>query len=226
MSRPTLLLFGSAGSGKGTQGELLEEQFGYHRVEAGALIRAKGQEDSDIGRKFKEIHDTGRFVTDEMITGLIAEHLKTVPAKTPLLIDAYPLSLGQAAMLLDVLKDSGRDPSQLLALWIKVGPEEAKRRLLNRSQCGTCKNVYMNRDVKKCMQCGGDVQPRAYDYPEAIDKRLAHFAETIMIVIQHYQTQGKLIEINGEQPVTHVFDTIRRALQPYMRPEAEHYDSD
>lgn len=220
------MLFGSAGSGKGTQGELLEEQFGYHRVEAGALIRAKGEEDSEAGKKFKAIHDAGGFVTDDMITQLMSEHIKTVPIKEPLLIDAYPVSLGQAAMLEDLLKEHGRDPSLVLAVWLNVPPQEAKHRLMNRSQCQKCQTIFMKRDVKRCPHCGGEVKVRKYDYPESIDKRLNRFAEQIMAVVQHYKTQGKLIEINGNQPVTHVFEDIRRVLQPYMRPEEEHYDSD
>lgn len=226
MSRPTLLLFGSAGSGKGTQGELLEEQYGYHRVEAGALIRAKGREESELGREVKRIHDTGQYVSDDLITQLIDEHLKTVPVSTPLLFDAYPVSLGQAEQLKSLLASHSRDPQNVLGIWIRVSPEAAKQRLLNRSQCIACKTVYNSRDVQRCTNCGGEVKPRDYDHPDAIDRRLKRFAEVIMTVVKQYQAQGRLLEINGEQPVTHVFEAIRRALKPYMNPEEEHYDSD
>ena len=50
-----LILVGIQGSGKGTQGKILAEQFGYKIFETGGELRAIAKEDSDLGRKVKEI---------------------------------------------------------------------------------------------------------------------------------------------------------------------------
>jgi adenylate kinase len=216
MQRPTIIIMGSAGSGKGTQSELLEEQLGYHIVEAGAIFRAKSKEDSELGRKVKEIHDTGKHASDELITELMADHMKDLTSGEALLIDGYPRTLGQAERLPGLLRDSGFDPDKYVAVWIQVDRKEAERRLLNRSQCTVCKTVFMNRDLKRCPHCNGEVKPRDYDKPEAITHRLDFFEKETMPAIKKYEEEGRLITVNGEQEVAHVFSEIKEKLKPFM----------
>lgn len=220
MAFPVLVLLGSAGSGKGTQASLLQEQFGYHKVEAGALFRAKAQEDSPLGRRVKEINDSGGFSPDDLIAELIDEELGRLPKDEPLLIDNYPATVGQAKLLEQSLMDGGR-PADVFAIWVKVGREEARRRLMNRSQCLVCKTVFMNRNIKACPHCGGEVKVRTYDTPEAIDRRLDHFWETTVELLDYYRSAGRLIEVDGEQPVAHVFDALKAALAPHMPEQDE-----
>jgi adenylate kinase len=186
MTFPVLVILGSAGSGKGTQASLLQEQFGYHKVEAGALFRAKAQEDSPLGRRVKEINDSGGFSPDDLIAELINEELNRLSGE-PLLIDNYPATLGQATRLEESLEQIGR-PSEVVAIWVRVSREEAKRRLLNRSQCLVCKTVFMTREIKLCPHCGGEVRVRTYDTPESIDRRLDHFWETTVDLLDYYRT--------------------------------------
>ncbi len=213
MQRPTLILMGSAGSGKGTQSELLQEQLGYHVVEAGAIFRKTAQMDTPIGRKVKEINDSGGHASDELITELMTGYIKEVPKEEPLLIDGYPRTVGQADMLKDLLAQAERDPEQHLAVWIRVSRQEAERRLLNRSQCTVCKTIFMRRDIETCPHCNGEVKPRDYDRPEAIAKRLDFYEEQTMPMIDQYREQGRLLEINGEQEVAHVFEEIKKKLK-------------
>ena len=211
---------GSAGSGKGTQSELLEEQLGYHTVEAGGIFRKKAKEDSALGRKVKEINDSGKHANDELITELMKDYILSVPSEEPLLLDGYPRTIGQYEMLHDLLKEGGREPENGLAIWINVSREEAERRLLNRSQCSVCKTVFMSREVETCPHCGGEVNPRAYDKPESIKPRLDFFENEVMPVIEKYRGKGRLIEVDGMQEIAHVFDQIKNKLKPYMK-EAE-----
>ncbi|MBI4122163.1 MAG: nucleoside monophosphate kinase, partial [Parcubacteria group bacterium] len=193
---PTLVLLGSAGSGKGTQADLLIEQFGYYKVEAGALFRAKATEDSALGRQVKEINDRGGFAPDDLIADLIDEAVLALPHSQPLLFDNYPVSIGQARRLEATLKTTGRS-QDVIAAWIRVEKEEARRRLLNRSQCLQCKTVFMSREQQLCPKCGGEVKPRTYDTPVAIDNRLKHFWDKIISVLDYYRAAGRLVEVNG-----------------------------
>lgn len=221
MNRPTLVITGSAGSGKGTQSDLLEEQLGYHKVEAGAVFRKVAAEDSELGRKVKAINDAGKHASDELITELIADYVQSVPQEEPLLIDGYPRTTGQKQMLSDLLTNSQRDADNVIAIWIRVEREEAERRLLNRTQCSVCKTVFMTRDIETCPHCGGEVKPRAYDQPEAIKERLDFFEEEVKPVIEEYRSEGKLIEVNGMQEVAHVFDEIKTKLEALSSSEQE-----
>lgn len=213
MEKPTIVIIGSAGSGKGTQAELIKENLGYDLVEAGAIFRDKAQEDSELGRRVKQIYESGAHAPDEMITELIRDDIFSVPADEPLLIDGYPRTLGQADMLKDMLKDTGRDPDNLLVVWVKVSKEEMENRLLKRSRCVLCRTVFMSRDLEKCPHCGGRVEPRAYDKPEAIEKRWNFFQEEVIPVIDKYKQEGKLVEIDGGQEIAAVFEDIKNKLK-------------
>ncbi|MBD3157141.1 AAA family ATPase, partial [Candidatus Peregrinibacteria bacterium] len=57
-----IILFGIQGSGKGTQGKLLKQRYNTAYFETGAELRRLASEDSDLGRKVKEIIEAGRLV--------------------------------------------------------------------------------------------------------------------------------------------------------------------
>lgn len=221
MARPTIIIMGSAGSGKGTQSALLEEQLGYHIVEAGAIFRQTAKLDTPLGKKVKEIHDSGGHADDALITELMHNYMKDLVSGEALLIDGYPRTAGQAERLPELLHSTGYDSETFVAIWIKVSREEAEKRLLNRSQCTVCKTVYMNRDLDRCPHCNGEVKPRAYDQPEAIAKRLDFFEEETMQAIKQYEHEERLIEVNGEQEVAHVFEELKTKLQPYLNDSNE-----
>ena len=208
---------GSAGSGKGTQADLFVEQFGYHKVEAGAVFRKVAKVDSPLGRKVKEINDAGKHASDDLMKDLMKDYISSVSKEHALLIDGYPRTVGQKKDLEELLTKNGRDVNQILAVWIKVDRKEAQRRLLNRAQCTVCRTVFMNRDTKACPHCGGEVKPREYDKPEAIKHRLDFFTEKTVPAIKAYQAEDKLLKVNGMQEVAHVFKEIQKKLEPHLK---------
>ncbi len=71
-----LILLGPPGSGKGTQGERLREDFRLPYYATGDILRAAVKEGTEVGRKAKEYMDRGDLVPDEVIIGVIAERLQ------------------------------------------------------------------------------------------------------------------------------------------------------
>lgn len=217
MAKPTLLLMGSAGSGKGTQGGTIASAFGYVHAETGALIRATAQQDTELGRRVKESDDKGKHASDELITELLMTYLKSLPFGQPLLLDGYPRTLRQADMLTDVLREVGRDADGLKVVWINVSPEVARERLLQRAVCSSCKKVFPSRDITKCDVCSGSVAPRPYDNGDAINERLKFFETQTRPVIERYRQEGRLIEVNGEQPIQDVSEELLKLLGAHIK---------
>ncbi|MBI4122164.1 MAG: nucleoside monophosphate kinase [Parcubacteria group bacterium] len=212
VKKPLIMLIGAAGSGKGTLAQMLYERYGYERVAPGETVRAKSLEDSPLGRQLKEINEKGGHADDKLVTDLLAECLRAIPADKPLVFDGYPRTVGQYDLIKGLLAASGRGQERVVAVWIKVGLEEAKRRLLNRSQCQVCKTNFSTRELRSCPKCGGPMLIRHDDTPEAIAKRLAFFVGTTMEVIERYKTEGVLFEINGEQAADKVFADLAAAV--------------
>ncbi len=75
MPELNLILLGPPGSGKGTQGERLQEDFRLPYYATGDILRAAVKEGTEVGKQAKEYMDRGDLVPDEVIIDVIAERL-------------------------------------------------------------------------------------------------------------------------------------------------------
>ena len=72
MSELNLVLVGPPGSGKGTQGERLQEDLRLPYYATGDILRAAVRDGTDLGKQAREYMDRGDLVPDEVMVGLIA----------------------------------------------------------------------------------------------------------------------------------------------------------
>ena len=121
-----ILLMGIAGSGKGTQAQLLAEKKGYHIVTMGDVVRARVS-DEQRARMLR-----GDLVTDDEIIQLLDEELRALPDQDNVLLDGFPRSIPQAEWLLEQAK-SGRVRIQDV-IHLVASREAVKARLLDRAR--------------------------------------------------------------------------------------------
>ena len=76
MPELNLVLLGPPGSGKGTQGERLNEDLRLPYYATGDILRAAVREETELGRTAKEYMDRGDLVPDEVIVGVIADRIE------------------------------------------------------------------------------------------------------------------------------------------------------
>jgi adenylate kinase len=100
-----LLLIGLPGSGKSTQGKILEALPGIHYWKAGDVLRAIDPA-SDIGRTVHRHISRGSLIPDELAVSLCLEDLQARvmigtyhPATELLVLDGIPRTVGQASLL-------------------------------------------------------------------------------------------------------------------------------
>ena len=210
LSQLALLVFGPAGSGKGTQVALLEEKLPLVKIEAGAIVRERIKQGDKLGKEIEEITKSGQRLSDELITRLIEEAINHVPEDAPIVLDGYPRSPGQAVLAEEMLQRLGR--TILVSLWIRVSDDEARRRLLKRSVCQKG-HVFIGRDIKVCPQDGTVVSPRYDDTEEAILNRLKWYHDEIVPAIDYFKDKSIFLEINGEQSIEAVHQEIIHKLQ-------------
>jgi adenylate kinase len=94
-----LILLGPPGSGKGTQGERLQEDLELPYYATGDILRAAVREGTEIGLEAKEYMDRGDLVPDEVIIGVIAERIADPEASRGFILDGFPRTLPQAEAL-------------------------------------------------------------------------------------------------------------------------------
>src|SRR3954465_3363413 len=126
MPELNLILLGPPGSGKGTQGERLQEDFRLPYYATGDILRTAVKEGTEIGKQAKEFMDRGDLVPDEVIIGVIAERLQQDEAADGFILDGFPRTVPQAEALGQKMKELKREMTA--ALLIAVPEDEVGAR--------------------------------------------------------------------------------------------------
>jgi adenylate kinase len=215
MSELNLVLLGPPGSGKGTQGERLQQDFDLPYYATGDILRAAVREQTELGKSAKEYMDRGDLVPDEVIIGVIAERVQGAEAAGGFILDGFPRTVPQAEALDKELAKLGRKVSA--ALLIDVPDEEVQRRLGGRRQCienGHVFHVDFNPPKKPdvCDIDGSRLEIRDDDKPEVIAKRLETYHSKTKPLVSYYEQQGLLQAVHGERPPEEVGERIRALL--------------
>ena len=133
MSELNLVLLGPPGSGKGTQGERLQEDLRLPYYATGDILRAAVRDGTDLGKQARDYMDRGDLVPDEVMVGLIAERVSSADAADGFILDGFPRTMAQAEALDGKLSELGRALTAVVL--IEVPEEEVVRRLSGRRVC-------------------------------------------------------------------------------------------
>ena len=200
MSELNLVLLGPPGSGKGTQGERLQQDFRLPYYATGDIIRAAIRDGTELGRKAKEYSDRGDLAPDELVIEIIVERLNAPEAADGFILDGFPRTTRQAEALDEELDRLGRELT--VALLIDVSDDEVVRRLGGRRTCVKEGHVFhvefdppKNPDV--CDIDGSRLVVRDDDEPEVIRNRLDQYHAKTEPVVSYYEDKGLLRRIDG-----------------------------
>jgi adenylate kinase len=214
MSELNLILLGPPGSGKGTQGERLQEDLDLPYWATGDILRGAVREGTEIGREAKEYMDRGDLVPDEVMVGVIAERIDSKEAEDGFILDGFPRTQVQAEALNEKLDELGRSISAVIL--INVGEEEVVRRLGGRRTCPNGHVYHLDFDPPAnegvCDVCGAPLEIRDDDKPEVIRHRLEQYQEKTAPLIGFYEDDGVLMRVDGDQDAEEVTDEIRGVL--------------
>ena len=93
-----IILFGLAGSGKGTQGKALSEIFGWRWLSVGDAIRSTGE--------YSDIIDKGGLIPDEDVIKLMDKQIEKAEAEGfDVILDGYPRTKEQAEYIVSHMAD-------------------------------------------------------------------------------------------------------------------------
>jgi len=180
-----LILFGAPGSGKGTQSEKLVEKYGLVHLSTGDLLRAEIARKTPLGVEAKKLIDKGQLVPDEMVVGIIDNHLEENKEAKGFLFDGFPRTVNQAKSLerLLFLKKTAIDNVLLL----NVDDDELVERILNR----------------------GKTSGRADDTDEEIvRKRFSIYHRETEPVANYYKEKKMLTVVKGSGTIDETFDAL------------------
>src|ERR1700761_6311944 len=215
MPELNLVLLGPPGSGKGTQGERLNEDLRLPYYATGDILRGAVRDETKLGKIAKEYMDEGDLVPDEVIVGVIAERIDSEEARDGFILDGFPRTTPQAEALDAKLAELGRAVGAVLL--IDVTNDEVVRRLGGRRTCeanGHVFHVDFNppKEEGVCDIDGSPLVVRDDDEPEVIGNRLATYHEKTEPLVDYYDRRSVLRRIAGEESPEQVEAEIRRTL--------------
>ena len=223
MSELNLVLLGPPGSGKGTQGERLQEDFRLPYYATGDILRAAVREGTELGAQAKEYMDRGDLVPDEVMVGLIADRISRAEAADGFILDGFPRTTRQAEALDAKMEELGRGLTA--AILMEVSDDEVVRRLGGRRTCIKEGHIFhVEFDPPKnegvCDICGAPLEIRDDDKPEVVRRRLDQYHEKTEPLISHYEGRGILRRVDGSLAPDEVNGRIR-AMLATLRMEEE-----
>jgi adenylate kinase len=210
-----LILLGPPGSGKGTQGERLQEDFRLPYYATGDILRAAVRNGTELGAEAKQYMDRGDLVPDEVMVGLIAERVGSDEAVDGFVLDGFPRTIAQGEALDEKLSELGRELTA--AVLIDVPDEEVVRRLSGRRVCVKEGHIFhLEFDPPKnegvCDMDGSRLEIRDDDKPEVVRHRLSTYHEKTEPLVAYYEDRSLLRRVDGEPSPEEVSDRIRAML--------------
>ena len=206
-----LILLGAPGAGKGTQAELLIEKLGIPSISTGNMLREAMKNGTELGKKAKQYMDEGALVPDDLILGIVAERVAQSDCAKGFILDGVPRTLAQA----EALDAKGVRIDHVVS--IEVDDEVIEGRMTGRrvcSKCGASYHIEANPPKTEgvCDLCAGELVIRKDDAPETVRKRLAIYHESTEVLKSYYEKQGKLLLIEGNQPIDAANEQILTAI--------------
>lgn len=203
-----ILLLGPQASGKGTQGRLLGDKFGFEYLSAGDILREIAKTDA----KVKEMLAAGMFFPDEMTFGFITNYLEEKRTFDQLIIDGFPRGVKQYEMMKDWLKQKGTKID--ICINLIISEEETIRRLSARRLDPETGKIYnlitdppgIGVDQSKLIQ-------REDDKPEAIKKRLGWSKTITGPLIDLLKKEIEVFDIDGERSIDSIQSDLAKIVK-------------
>ena len=209
-----VVLFGSPGSGKGTQANLLKNCLKVPHISTGDMLRSHIREGNALGVRVAATMQKGALVRDAVVNDLVERRLAEPDAQAGFILDGYPRTREQAEHLLGWL-DSRGIPE--LVIHLIVDYNVIVTRLTGRRQCprcGTLYNIVSNppRVAGVCDLDGQALVIRDDDRESVIRQRLAEYELQSRPLIEFFRVKGRrLFEIDAsdQTPEALLFQVCR-----------------
>ena len=211
-----MIIMGPPGAGKGTQSEKILKYLNVPHISTGDMFREAIANKTELGKLAESYIQAGALVPDEVTIGLVKERLSCPDCKNGYLLDGFPRTLKQAEALKALTKEISREVN--IVINIACDYSILTKRISGRRVCSKCGNSY-HVETKKpsidgiCDSCGGELIQRKDDTVEALKVRLDAYENQTKPLLEFYQKENLLKEVNGLQSIDDVFEDIKRILE-------------
>jgi len=212
------LFAGPAGSGKGTQGKILQKRLNIPHISTGEMFRRLSREDNEKGIRIKGYMDRGEIIPPDLAFEAVKTELSSMRYRLGFILDGYPKDLESMDFLLSVLGDIDMKIDTVFYFDMAYELNQMVRNSTcvpkgDRIASETCLNVLAERLCKRllckscelnyhpihsppkientCNACGNELVYRSDDQDmQTVKKRVQVFQTSTMPVITELEKRG------------------------------------
>lgn len=213
---PYIVLLGPPGVGKGTQAKIIAEKTGLPHISSGDLFRENMKRQTKLGQRIQAYIDRGELVPDDVTIAMVRERLARPDCAAGAILDGFPRTPAQARALRELLAKRGADVT--VVPFLNAAAEVLVERISGRLTCRAGGHVFHARFNPPrrpgiCDMDGSELFQREDDKAETVSRRIRIYMEQTSPLIDHYRGEGKLIEIDGTQPIEGVTQAIEALIE-------------
>ena len=213
-----IILLAPPAAGKGTQCEILVEKYNLTQISTGNLLRDIAKEETELGKKVKEVLTSGDLVNDELVYQIVENYLDNNENQHGYIFDGFPRTESQAKRLDTILKDRNKKIDYVF--FLDTEKEILRNRVLGRRTCKQCGRIYnANIDILKpkkdliCDNCGGELYIRDEDNLQSFEVRYNTYIDKIQPLIDYYKQQNLLYKIDSSHSKENTFEQIQTIIK-------------
>jgi adenylate kinase len=206
---------GAPGAGKGTQARLLQERLGLPQISTGDMFRALKEAGTPLAQEVRAIMEAGQLVPDDLTIRVVRERTGREDCKHGYILDGFPRTPAQAAMLEKLAVEQG---NRIQAVLVDVPLELLEKRMIGRRSCPVCNEIYniYFKPPKTDNVC--DLHPdtqlthRADDNPETVKARLNTYEEQTRPLLDYYAAENRLHRVGGTGEPEAIYAEIEKKV--------------
>jgi adenylate kinase len=204
------VIMGPQGSGKGTQAKRLRDDYDLVHISVGDIFRWNVQSHTKLGARIRRYVDAGELVPDDVVGEIVLDRLNQHDWNFGFVLDGFPRSERQALFFLETFDIDA-------VIEIALPAATATERVLGRRLCGRCGldyNLIYHRPARPevCDVCGGALETRSDDSPQAIAARLHAYHAQAAPILELFRRKELVVTVDGGNPPDEVYRQICQKL--------------
>lgn len=183
-----IVIFGPPGAGKGTQSDKLIDKYNLCHISTGDLFRWHTANDTPLGKRVKEIMNSGQLVSDDITIAMLREEVEKNPQASGFLFDGFPRTVAQAEALDELMNSLNTEIHAVIEL--EVTEAEVRKRIAKRRES----------------------ENRADDADDKLERRIQEYFNKTIHVLPYYRDQERLNSLNGIGDIDEISQSISAVL--------------
>jgi len=210
-----VVLMGAPGAGKGTQARLLQERLGLPQISTGDMFRELAKAETPLAAEVRAVQAAGKLVSDDLVIRVVHERTERSDCEHGYILDGFPRTTAQAAMLEELAGDQG---NTIQAVLVDVPFDMLEMRATGRRSCPVCGEIYNVYFKPPKVEGVCDLHPgtplthRADDTAEKIRVRLTTYEEQTRPLLDYYEASHRIHRVDGTRDPEAIYADVEKMV--------------